>query len=122
VINITDAKNNGNRNPQKIVERIQQLRTDVGNVLICNCHFSNEPNIPCTFPESLADVRKYCKVKDDLEAAERMFEMSSVIPEELLKQAQRYMQKPINPGARCFVFHASPEILLRFLRWTTLGI
>jgi hypothetical protein len=66
-------------------------------------------------------VRKYCQVKEDLEVAKRMFEMSSVIPEELLKQAQRYMQKPINPGARCFVFNASPEILLKFLRWTTLG-
>ena len=121
VINITDAKNNGNRNPQKIVERIQQLDTDIGNVLVCNCHFTNEPNVPCTFPESLEEVRKYCQVKEDLEVAKRMFEMSSVIPEELLKEAQRYMQKPINSGARGFVFNASPEILLKFLRWTTLG-
>ncbi len=121
VINITDAKNNGNRNPQKIVERIQQLSTNIGNVLVCNCHFTNESNVPCTFPESLAEVRKSCQIKEDLEVAERMFEMSSVIPEELLKQAQRYMQKPIKSGARCFVFNASPEILLKFLRWTTLG-
>lgn len=117
VINITDAKDNGANNPQNIVERIQRLGTKKGNVLVCNCHFTNEEYSPCVFPSSIEEVRRRCKE----DVAESMFKMSSPIPEKLREEAERYMQNPIEPGARCFVFNANPEILLRFIRWTTLG-
>jgi hypothetical protein len=117
VINITDAKHNGNNDPDKAVERIRRLSTDNGNVLVCNCHFTHEDNEPCIFPSNIQEVRDRCHSQ----LAERMFEMSSVIPEVLRRQAEHFMRNPVPHGARCFVYNANPEILVKFLRWTTLG-
>lgn len=115
VINITDAKDNGARNPIKAVEQIQKLGTKEGNVLVYNCHVTHEGYNPCVFPSTLEEVRQKCKE----EVAESMFKMSSKIPEELRKNAQLVMERPIDPDARCFVFNANPDILIKFLKWST---
>lgn len=117
LINITDAKHNGDGDPQKAAERIKQMHTDKGNVLIYNCHLSHDGAVPCFFPSDITQIRKYTNSK----LVEPMFSMSSVIPETLREQALHMLRTPIEPGARCFVYNASPQILLKFLRWTTLG-
>ncbi len=117
LINITDAKHNGDRDPEEVVKRISKLRTDDGNVLIYNCHVTHEGMKPCVFPNDINEVRTQTRSRQ----AERMFQMSSVIPETLRQKAQHVMQMPIPAGARCFVYNANPDILLKFLTWTTLG-
>lgn len=117
VINITDAQHNGDGNPPDAANRIRQLQTDNGHVLICNCHFTHKKSQPCIFPKNIKDVHHLAN--SDL--AQPMFEMSSIIPEELRRRAELIMRIPIEPGARCFVYNADPDILVKFLRWTTLG-
>lgn len=117
LINITDAKNNGKDDPEEVVQRIRELHTNHGNVLIYNCHFTHEGAEPCVFPRDITEVRNKTRTR----LAERMFYMSSELPERLRAKAQRTMRIPIEAGARCFVYNASPDILLKFLTWTTLG-
>jgi len=118
IINITDAKYNGEGDPESVAERIRSIHTEDGNVLIYNCHFTHKRVQPCLFPRDIADVRRRTGSKQ----AEYMFRMSSELPETLRSKAERVMQMPIASGARCFVYNASPDILLRFLTWTTLGV
>lgn len=117
VINITDAKHNGESDPRRVADRIRQMGTENGNVLICNCHFTHEKTEPCVFPKDIREVEHLSGSR----LAERMFSMSSPIPEELRKRAEHIMRQPVHPGARSFVYNADPDILLKFLRWTTLG-
>ena len=117
VIHITDAKHNGPNDPFEVVKRIQQLKTNNGNVLVCNCHFTHEGNEPCNFPSSKQEVQLHCHST----LAERMFDMSSIIPDALREKAEYIMKSPIQSDARCFVFNANPQILIRFLKWSTLG-
>lgn len=127
VINITDAKHNGEGVPQHVADRIRRLRTDNGATLICNCHITHQRARACIFPRDISEVQQ--SIRDaqsesahiDAKLVERMFEMSSVIPEALRIRAQSVKRQPIEQGARCFVFNADPDVLIRFLRWGTLG-
>jgi hypothetical protein len=127
VINITDAKHNGDGVPQHVADRIRRLRTENGATLICNCHITHQKAKPCIFPKDINEVQRNIRdaqnesAQIDLRLVERMFEMSSVIPEALRKRAQVVKRQPIEPGARCFVYNADPDVLIRFLRWGTLG-
>ncbi len=118
LVNITDAKHNGDRDPEEVVDRILQMGTDHGSVLIYNCHFTHETGQPTIFfPSDISEVKRLSKSNQ----AEKMFYMSSEIPNTLLSNARHVMQMPIKPGARCFVYNANPDVLLKFLKWTTLG-
>ncbi|HLX39182.1 MAG TPA: hypothetical protein VKR42_01560, partial [Ktedonobacteraceae bacterium] len=127
VINITDAKHNGDGVPQNVADRIRRLRTENGATLICNCHITHQRARPCIFPRDINEVQRSIRdaqdesAQVDVRLVERMFEMSSVIPEALRVKAQAVMRQPIESGARCFVFNADPDVLIRFLRWGTLG-
>lgn len=116
IINITDGNYNGEGDPESVAERIRRIGTEDGNVLIYNCHFTHKRMQPCLFPRDVAEVRQRTNSKQ----AEYMFHMSSEIPKTLLEKARRVMQMPIEQGARCFVYNANPDILLKFLRWTTM--
>lgn len=117
VINITDAKHNGKDDPEAVADRIRRMGTDHGNTLIYNCHFTHEQRNPCIFPTTIEEVERSSRSK----LAVRMFQMSSVMPEVLRTRAERIMNREISPGARCFVFNADPDTLLKFLIWGTLG-
>jgi uncharacterized protein YegL len=122
VINITDAKNNARYDPSQYAERVRALRTSDGNVLVCNCHITHRSGQSCIFPHDIAQLRLLNLDQEQQELAERMFRMSSVIPATLLDTAQKIMgMDTINAGARCFVFNADPDVLIRFLRWGTLS-
>lgn len=126
LLNITDAKHNGDGIPQNVADRIRRLRTKNGATLICNCHITHLRARACIFPRDIKEVQQSIRdaqneseqIGDQL--VERMFEMSSVIPEALRLKAQSVMRQPIEAGARCFVFNADPDILIRFLNWGTL--
>lgn len=117
LINITDANHNGRQDPNEAVKRIRQLRTNYGHVLIYNCHITHEGTKPCIFPATLAELSQSTSDRQ----ARLMFEMSSEIPDILREKAEEYVQVPISRSARCFIYNANPDILLRFLRWGTLS-
>jgi hypothetical protein len=117
LINITDAKHNGPRDPSDVINRISQMGTDYGQVLIYNCHFTHENAKPCFFPATLNELQQYTSERQ----AGRMFEMSSKLPNILTDKAEKYWRRPIPQGSRCFIYNADPDVLLRFLQWGTLG-
>lgn len=125
IINITDAKDNRGGDLREISRAIQSLHTNYGNVLIFNCHFTHERNAKnrtCMFPTNVSEIEPYCVTEIDRRLARLMFEVSSPIPEALQKRAGKTMAKPVQPGARCFVYNANPDIMIQFLRWSTLGV
>lgn len=125
IINITDAKDNRGGDLKKISQEIQSLHTNNGSVLIFNCHFTHEKNAKnrtCMFPTNVSEIEPYCVTEVDRRLARLMFEVSSTIPEALQKRAEKRMEKPIQPGARCFVYNANPDVMIQFLRWSTLGL
>jgi len=118
VINVTDGYFNIGGNPRRVAEALNRQRTNNGNVLIFNCHFTTENKKPCVFPMNEAEVAgidPYGRAKD-------MFYMSSSIPEPLRERATRTMLRPIEEGARCVIYNADLDNLVRFLRWGTVGI
>jgi TIR domain len=114
LINITDVKHNGKQDPEEVIERIRQMGTEDGNVLIFNCYYSNDSGQPAiAFPSDVAKLRHLTRSNQ----AEKMFYMSSEIPETLRRKAEYVMQMPILPGSRCFVYNTNPDKLLKFLNW-----
>jgi hypothetical protein len=118
VINVTDGYYNTGGNPSKAAQALSNLRTDNGNTLVFNCHFTTEKKVPCLFPRHESEVKGI----DPHGRAEELFYMSSVIPEPLRLRASRTMRRPIEEGARCVIYNASIDILIQFLRWGTVGI
>jgi hypothetical protein len=121
IINITDAKHNGEGRPEDIAEEICSLRTANGNVLLCNCHFTHEKYQSCLFPTDVNQVINLVEPVKHPKLVQQMFQMSSIIPEELRERASKSMGLDIQRGARCFVYNANPDQLLQFLSWGTLG-
>lgn len=117
VINITDAQNNGRENPVEVADEIRSRSTLHGSCLIFNCHFSKEKGRATIFPGESREVRNL----DQYGFAEMMFHMSSPIPDMLRADASTFVRRPITPDTRCYVYNADPEILIRFLKWGTLG-
>jgi hypothetical protein len=117
VINVTDAKFNGDGDPEVTAEKIRAMCTTVGNVLLCNCLVTDKRNKSCVFPKDIREVEDLYQSK----FATLVFNMSSIIPETLRKNAQRYISMLIEPGARCFLYNADLDILIRMLNWGTLG-
>jgi hypothetical protein len=118
IINISDGENTGKRDPLAIANEIRRLHTADGNVLIFNCHFGIKQGVSTLFPGKIEEVSNL----DQKGLAEKMFEMSSPIPEMLHEGAAKIRRKWILPDARCYVYNADPDILIKFLQWGTLGV
>lgn len=93
-------------------KQIQKLKTSNGNVLVCNAHVSNEKLTQISYPMSTSDI--------DDPFAELMFEMSSVIPNELIALGTE-MGLRISKGSRFFIFNADANSLLNFFSFGTTG-
>lgn len=118
VINITDGYFNKGGNPRDVVDDLRRMKTNNGNVLVFNCHFTTADQRECIFPRDVSEVRGL----DPHGYAEAMFYLSSEMPEPLRPEAQSTMRKPIEPGARCVVYNAKLSTLVKFLRWGTVDI
>jgi hypothetical protein len=118
VINITDGYFNKGGNPRGVVDDLRRMKTNNGNVLVFNCHFTTADQRECIFPKDVGEVRGL----DPHGFAEKMFYLSSEMPEPLRPRAQKTMKKPIDPGARCVVYNAKLSTLVQFLRWGTVDI
>ncbi len=117
VINITDAQDNGGADPLEATQQLRLEGTTQGDTLIFNCHFTKEMGRPCIFPSQISEVEHL----DAHGLARKMFEMSSLIPESLRQGASELSHRSISPDARCFVYNADADILIKFLRWGTFG-
>lgn len=86
-------------------KQIQKLGTNDGNVLFCNAHVSNTNLTQILYPISTRDI--------DDPLADLTFEMSSVIPDELIA-AGIAMGIPLSKGSRFFIYNADVTSLLSF--------
>ncbi len=120
VINVTDGYYNTGGNPRKVVDDICHMRTNNGNVLVFNCHFTTEKKRVLVFPKEVSEVKGIDHSGYGYD--EQMFYMSSVIPETLRERASREIRRPVQEGARGIIYNASFEVLSQFLRWGTVQI
>lgn len=79
VIHITDGESNDG-DPEPTAELIKQLATYDGNVLLFNLHISGAAGLKVLFPAHDGDVPS--------PEAKRLFRMSSVLPDQMLRAAQ----------------------------------
>jgi len=117
IINITDAKHNGEGDHVGVSLQIQTHGTEQGNILIFNCHFTEQMTQPCIFPGDIKEVENL----DSYGLATNMFQMSSIMPQILKDDATNLMPRgqQLHKTARCLVYNANPDILIKFLRWGT---
>lgn len=118
IINITDAQDNGRMDPLPVTYEIRREGTRQGRTLIFNCHFTTYMGQSQVFPSNVMQVAHL-----DPPFAAQMFEMSSIIPEPLRKNAsvELGLGREVLPGARGFVYNADPNVLVKFLHWGTIG-
>jgi hypothetical protein len=105
VINITDGEAT-DAGPVPQAERLRNLSTFDGNVLLFNCHISSKPVAPIIFPDHNGEL------PDDF--ARQLFSVSSVLPESL-RQLAANENIAFSPQTRGFAFNADLSELIRFL-------
>ncbi|MCS7016344.1 MAG: VWA domain-containing protein [Gemmatales bacterium] len=105
VINITDGQpTDGDPLPE--AQRIQQLTTKDGNVLMFNVHISETTANPIYYPDDES------RLPDDY--ARMLFRMSSALPSHMVQAAQQE-RMPVTSASRGFVFNANMSDVIRFL-------
>ena len=105
VINITDGEPTDG-DPINAANEIRNLRSSDGNVLLFNIHLSAHRAAAVEYPCSetgLAD-----------QFAQQLFQMSSVLPEYMMKIAQNEGLN-VGEGSRGFVFNADMVAVIKFL-------
>ena len=116
IVNITDAEDNGAGDPVALANFIKGQGTLQGNNLIFTCHLTSQGRQPCVFPASTMELMQLHP------GATKMFDMSSVIPEALREKAKTVTNgRDVAMGSRTFVYNANADLLVRFLKWGTVG-
>lgn len=105
VINITDGESTDG-DPTGIAEKIMNLSTQDGKVLVFNCHISSMSAAPIMFPDTELGLPD--------EFARLLFNMSSVLPDNLCKVAQSEGFQAVG-NARGFAFNADLISVISFL-------
>jgi len=106
VFNITDGQATDG-DPEPLAEKIKELATNDGNVLMHNCHISEVRAEPVLFPSSVEELPPD-------EYAHKLFRMSSELPENVLALAMKEF-KSAKKGSRGFAFNADLTSLIKFL-------
>lgn len=101
VIHITDGEGTDG-NPVDAANRLKQLQTDDGNVLLFNFYLSTLPGATIQFPSQVNDLPDH--------RAKRVFDLSSVIPEPMIQEA-RDLDDKLDPLPRGFVYHCDSSSL-----------
>lgn len=105
VINITDGEATDG-DPSAIANRIMNLSSSDGNVLLFNVHLSSRRASPIEFPSSIDEL------PDNY--AQLLFNMSSILPHFMLTAAKQEGYE-VNENSRGFVFNADIVSVIRFL-------
>lgn len=105
VINISDGAPDDASATKEAAQKVASLGTSDGNVLIYNCHIgtgTSEIRLP-TNSNELPDAN-----------AKMLFDISSVIPAQLVQQARNAGLNPME-GSRGLMINASPESLIKLM-------
>jgi hypothetical protein len=114
VINITDGEPNDATTAAAEARRLMGLQTSDGNVLLFNVHISSNRHTGETaLPSSSAGLAD--------NYARFLFDISSPLPDALLAEAEKVGFAP-DPGARGFIFNATPESLIKLLTFGSSGL
>jgi hypothetical protein len=105
VINISDGEATDS-GPVPQAEELCSLATEDGNVLLLNCHISNQTTQPIVFPDSDVDL------PDSF--SKSLFSVSSILPASM-RELARAEGFNLGPDARGFAFNADLVELIRFL-------
>jgi uncharacterized protein YegL len=105
VINVSDGEPTDG-SPLYAAEQLKQIGTNDGKVLFFNIHISGSSKRPIEFPDSQVGLPD--------EFAQRLFEMSSVLPPRLYEEARRE-GFAVTPNSRGFAFNADLRSLIQFL-------
>ena len=105
IINISDGEPTDG-SPLFAAEQLKQIRTNDGLVLLFNIHISGSSKRPIEFPDSQVGLPD--------EFAQRLFEMSSLLPPRLADEAKRE-GFPVTGNSRGFAFNADLRSLVQFL-------
>ena len=81
---------------------IREIGTEDGKCLVLNCHISAAGVTQILYPSSTAQAEEIDPF------AKFMFEMSSIIPEQL-RETGKTLGIPLEPNARFFIFNAEIE-------------
>ena len=107
IINVTDGEPNDHTSARVAAEKVMNLGTSDGKVLLFNAHITGT-NLPTEIqlPSNTSEIAdQYAKF---------LFDISSEIPPRLLQAAQDLGLKP-QPNARGLVFNATTETLIKLL-------
>ena len=105
VINISDGEPTDG-DPTGVSEQLKQIGTNDGKVLFFNIHISGSSKRPIEFPDTHVGLPD--------EFAQRLFDMSSVLPPRLRAEAQRE-GFAVSDNTRGFAFNADLRALIQFL-------
>ncbi len=105
VINLTDGEATDG-DPLGIAHKLTALSGRDGRPLMFNLHLSGSGGDPIEYPAALGRMRN--------PQAHKLFEMSSVLPEQM-RQAAARMRVHLEEGARGFAYNARLDSLARFL-------
>ncbi len=105
IINISDGEPTDG-SPLAASEQLKQIGTNDGKALFFNIHISGSAKRPIEFPDTQLGLPD--------EFAQRLFEMSSILPPRLYQEAQRE-GFAVTPHSRGFAFNADLRSLIQFL-------
>lgn len=114
VLNITDGEATDG-DPSYAARALTQIRSRDGNVLLFNLQCSSVRADPISFPDTDLVLPDFY--------ARQLFYMSSIIPENMIRQAKGKRSISLKPGARGFVFNSNMSTVVSFLKiGTTYGV
>lgn len=104
VMHLTDGESTGD-DPMRSAEKIKNLSTNDGDVILFNCHISTKENKSYSFPQSSGELGDA--------NAKKLFEMSSILQGKLLENVKnRYPSTTV--GSRAFMFNADYTQIIDF--------
>ncbi len=113
VINITDGEPNDINTAATEANKLAQLKTSDGNVIVMNAHISTASAGKIELPSNNAGF-------SGNQFANFLFDISTVLPDTLANRAKE-VGFNVESGFRGFVFNADAETLIRILNFGSLG-
>lgn len=114
VLHITDGEATDG-DPSYAARGLTQVKSRDGNVLLFNLHCSCVRANPVSFPDTDLVLPDFY--------AKQLFYMSSIIPENMIRQAKEKRNTSLQSGARGFVFNSNMSTVVSFLKiGTTYGV
>ncbi|MHC5747472.1 MAG: vWA domain-containing protein [Nostoc sp.] len=95
-VHITDGQSTDG-DPEELAQKIQQLSTNDGNVLVFNIHLSSKGGNEVIMPSSVSGLPD--------SYAEKLFLMSSYLPITMATMAKREGIKDVSSESRCFAYN-----------------